>query len=857
MADDKLNVIALISGGKDSFFSLLHCRANGHRVVALANLHPAAAATTTTTNTAITVILDPASAAAAISAPVLASPPHDAGPVGVVPGGAPGNEVDEGPRQDEDEHDLNSFMYQTVGHQVIPLYAEATGIPLYRRAIVGGVAQHGKDYSPRCGTGVPVGPESEEESEDEDETESMLHLLETVKAAHPEANAVCAGAILSTYQRTRVESVATRLGLTPLAFLWKYPVLPAPATAAAPARTADDAQLLSDMAAAGLEARIIKVASGGLDDGFLWTNVADYAGKNRIARAMGRFGAAETGAVIGEGGEFETLVLDGPAALFKKRIAVGEEDRKVVREGGGSSWLSLRKAKLEDKLPSDGDDNTGGEQNIRIPDLLDPKFVGVLNALSTMTKEENMAPKLQALLQLQDAEIKETTTTPLIPFSSSSSSSAKPPLQHWTFSSSTCPSGQRATSIQQETSNLVSQIRLRLSQNSLPSQAIISSTILLRSMSDFALINPVYASLFSTDGPNPPSRVCVATGDSSLPPATNCNIVIILAVQTGLSLDAKQQQQRHRQGLHVQSRSYWAPANIGPYSQAVWFPLFGGEESQSQMQMVSTAGQIPLVPRTMALPPAEDLKRDAVLALQHLWRVGIDTGVKFWSFGVAYFPAAPAAAAAMGQETMEEKARLAGRVWGLMHEVKEGEDEEDEEDEDEGGPDLWDARFNSAYVSYAQDRGKGSGADLPDWSVVKGGRGLPPPVFAAEVEELPRGAGVEWQGGLGIKGAKEGEVEVRGVEGGRVWQIVVVVVGGGGDGSEKRFVQSVVVERYGDQEEKKEWEGQKDAAVAARYVDASVYPFDASEELPVVPCKSLWDGKGGRLKAVTVYQGVV
>lgn len=43
----RLNVIALVSGGKDSFFSLLHCRANGHRVVALANLHPPASVRTT------------------------------------------------------------------------------------------------------------------------------------------------------------------------------------------------------------------------------------------------------------------------------------------------------------------------------------------------------------------------------------------------------------------------------------------------------------------------------------------------------------------------------------------------------------------------------------------------------------------------------------------------------------------------------------------------------------------------------------------------------------------------------------------------------------------------------------------
>jgi len=40
---ESLNVIALISGGKDSFFSILHCLKNGHKVVALGNLYPAPA----------------------------------------------------------------------------------------------------------------------------------------------------------------------------------------------------------------------------------------------------------------------------------------------------------------------------------------------------------------------------------------------------------------------------------------------------------------------------------------------------------------------------------------------------------------------------------------------------------------------------------------------------------------------------------------------------------------------------------------------------------------------------------------------------------------------------------------------
>lgn len=37
---ESLNVIALISGGKDSFYSMLLCLQNGHRIVALGNLYP-------------------------------------------------------------------------------------------------------------------------------------------------------------------------------------------------------------------------------------------------------------------------------------------------------------------------------------------------------------------------------------------------------------------------------------------------------------------------------------------------------------------------------------------------------------------------------------------------------------------------------------------------------------------------------------------------------------------------------------------------------------------------------------------------------------------------------------------------
>ncbi|KAL8787791.1 MAG: hypothetical protein Q9213_001978, partial [Squamulea squamosa] len=166
-----LSVIALISGGKDSFFSLLHCLANGHRIIALANLYP--------------------------------------------------------PSPTEEDHDLNSFMYQTVGHTLIPLYAEITSLPLYRQVIHGTALNQAKEYSTSC-SGEGISTMAAGVWDSNDETESMVSLLQCVKADYPEANAVCSGAILSTYQRTRIESVALRVDLIPLAYLWQYPVLPTP-----------------------------------------------------------------------------------------------------------------------------------------------------------------------------------------------------------------------------------------------------------------------------------------------------------------------------------------------------------------------------------------------------------------------------------------------------------------------------------------------------------------------------------------------------------------------------------------------------------------------------------------------------
>ena len=65
---------------------------------------------------------------------------------------------------------------------------------------------------------------------------------------HPEATALASGAILSNYQRLRVEHVCARLGLVSLSYLWQQAQLP----------------LLDNMIRCGVEAVLVKVAGVGL-----------------------------------------------------------------------------------------------------------------------------------------------------------------------------------------------------------------------------------------------------------------------------------------------------------------------------------------------------------------------------------------------------------------------------------------------------------------------------------------------------------------------------------------------------------------------------------------------------------------
>jgi len=610
-----LNVIALVSGGKDSFFSILHCLANGHKVVALANLHP---------------------------------------PVG-------------------DDEDMNSHMYQTVGHSIIPLYEEALEIPLHRQEIRGTAINQRRDYA----------------LQHDDETESLVPLLEKVKRAHPETNAVSTGAIFSNYQRTRVENVAVRLGLTPLSYLWQYPILP----------PYIQSSLLNDMRTVGQDARIIKVASYGLYDGFLWENVAHPRTVARMKKAIGPFSEGADGALLGEGGEFETLAIDGPSVLWKKRIDI--EQDVVVRESSGTAYWKGKNAKLVLKEA----DNTALDHLRRVP-LYDEEFASILTA--GLQPKQTFQSKVQV----------------------NSLGSGLPTNQHSkngsvsVFNNITGETVPKLTpgSIQHEFANIVCRLNQWLRLNDSKISSVSHCTLLLRDMDDFVSINDIYGKVFNFT--NPPSRVTVAAGEWMPSPYS-----IMLSVLVN--------HREERIGLHVQSRSYWAPANIGPYSQAISTPLFEESERGSSSQQtfgyeMQIAGQIPLNPASMTLHIEDGFAGEALLSLQHLFRVGRSQSVRRWVAGVAMIAVSP------DPSVTRERVLLAQAAWSEIHKTAT-------QDEDEDGTDMdpWDRKnltkaFNDSVLR----------CPLPDGSVISSVRpavtSSVPPCFVVEVASLPRGASVEW-----------------------------------------------------------------------------------------------------------------
>ncbi len=139
--------------------------------------------------------------------------------------------------------------------------------------------------------------------------DDSISALRDVLAKY-DADAVISGAIASNFQKTKIEEVCTELGMLSFAPLWGK----------------EQELLLRDMIEAGFEIMIIGVYAYGLDQSYLG-KIIDATVLDKLKKVEEKYRIN----LAGEGGEYETFVLDAP--FFKERI---------VPEIAGNTWNGIR-----------------------------------------------------------------------------------------------------------------------------------------------------------------------------------------------------------------------------------------------------------------------------------------------------------------------------------------------------------------------------------------------------------------------------------------------------------------------------------------------------------------------------------
>jgi len=183
----------------------------------------------------------------------------------------------------------DSWMFHSVNIHLTKKLAEAIDIPLIRKQTKG---------------------------KKEEELEDLKEILNNL-----DIDGVINGAIASEYQRTRIEKICHELGIKSFTPIWHK----------------NQELILKDQISAGFKIIIVGVFAHGFDETWLG-KIIDMKTIDELTQLRKKY-AINT---AGEGGEFETLTLNGP--IFKKRLILDETSKEWKRDSG---VLKVNKAHLE------------------------------------------------------------------------------------------------------------------------------------------------------------------------------------------------------------------------------------------------------------------------------------------------------------------------------------------------------------------------------------------------------------------------------------------------------------------------------------------------------------------------------
>ena len=487
-----MKFVALISGGKDSIYSIVECCRLGHELLGCVHL------------------------------------------------GAAENTEEE------------SYMYQTAASEVITtLVEECLGVPLI--------------FYQRVGKSINVSLVYQEAMVG-DEVEDLFQALTLAKEAFPDVQAVSSGAILSTYQRIRIENVCSRLDLTSLSYLW---------------RAAPQHDLLDRMIQDDITAVLVRAACP--------PGLKPYQHLNKTLQELQPLFLSLNQRyqfhVCGEGGEYESLVVDCP--LYKKRLVLDDVEVVELEGDEGVGVLKINKCHAEEKPEAVGDEPSVQEQQIR-------------QQQQQQQQHPTMATPLSNSSDLNEPKSLDIRYLPNVKCVGGGL---------WHISELMVPILPTPTSIEateadlavQEAQVVLATLGHLLQHYDCTAQDVLFVHLYLSEISHFASINAYYRQFFGTL--LPPSRSCVAIGPNVLPGGRRVSLDCMVQCGSGDYLRAKRGVSpstdaaldntsfRLREVLHVQSISYWAPVCVGPYSQT--------NTLRSGVHFL--AGQIGLKPATMSL----------------------------------------------------------------------------------------------------------------------------------------------------------------------------------------------------------------------------------------------------------------
>lgn len=185
----------------------------------------------------------------------------------------------------------DSWMFHYPNIHLADFFAEAVGIPLVK---------------------------GETSGVKETELEDLKRLL-----AGLQVDGVVTGAIMSRYQKKRIDRICKELNLKSIAPLWHE----------------NPQKLLEEIIDLKFEVLIVGVYAYGFD--------VTWLGRKIDQKTIGdliKLCKKHQISIVGEGGEYETLVLDAP--FFKKRIQLIQTEKIWENYNG---YLIVKKAKLVEK----------------------------------------------------------------------------------------------------------------------------------------------------------------------------------------------------------------------------------------------------------------------------------------------------------------------------------------------------------------------------------------------------------------------------------------------------------------------------------------------------------------------------